>query len=205
MVIDHTGAILFPELRWMRYVGRLAFPIYAFLIVEGYIHTKNVKKYLLRLGIFAFISEVPFDLAANSKWFDPSYQNVFFTLFLGLLALVIIDRFVFHTALQVVLVAVLAVSAQLMHTDYRYIGVCLIVVLYIYRDRIPLKFTGCFNAIIPFSSNIEFMACASLLPISLYNGRQGRFKWKYFFYIFYPAHLLILAVIRKQMYGIWTL
>ncbi len=204
MVIDHTGAILFPELRWMRYLGRLAFPIYAFLIVEGYVHTRNVRKYILRLAVFAVISDVPFDIAAFGMWFDPGHQNVFFTLLMGLLALVIIDRFTHHTFLQAILVASLAYMAQLLHTDYRYIGVCLIVVFYIFRDRLFFKITAALNAIIPFSSNIEFMACTAILPISLYNGKRGRFSWKPFFYIFYPAHLLLLAFIRRKIYGIWT-
>lgn len=203
MVIDHTGHVFFPQYRWMRYVGRLAFPIYCFLIVEGYVHTKDVKKYLTRLGIFAVISEFPFDLALEDAFFYPEGQNVFFTLFLGLLAIILIDRFVYHTWLQLVIVAVLGLLGQLMHTDYRYIGVCLIVVFYLYRDRLSFKYAGAANAIIPFSSRIEFMACFSLLPISLYNGKPGRFKWKYFFYIAYPAHLMVLAVIRRVIYGSW--
>ncbi|MBO4374326.1 MAG: hypothetical protein J5829_04385 [Lachnospiraceae bacterium] len=203
MVIDHTGHVIFPQYRWLRYIGRLAFPIYAFLIVEGYVHTRDVRKYLIRLGVFALISEIPFDMAFEGAVFTMKGQNVYFTLFLGLLAVVLIDRFVFHTWLQFVLVAVIAVTAQLMHTDYRFIGVCLIVVMYLYRDRLVFRTAGALNALIPFSSRIEFMACFSLLPIQLYNGKQGRFKWKYFFYIVYPAHLMVLVVIRRVIYGIW--
>lgn len=204
MIIDHTGDVLLPQYRFLRYIGRLAFPIYAFLIVEGYVHTKSVKKYLIRLGVFALISEIPFDLAFHGSFFYPGGQNVFFTLFLGLLSIVLIDRFVYNTLLQTVIVAAIGGLAQVMHTDYRYIGVCLIAVFYLYRDRLPLKSAGAANALIPFSSRIEFMACSSLVPIFLYNGKPGRFKWKYFFYIAYPAHLLLLTFIRGKVYGIWT-
>ncbi|MBR5376502.1 MAG: hypothetical protein IK139_04415, partial [Lachnospiraceae bacterium] len=105
---------------------------------------------------------------------------------------------------QMILVASLGGLAQVMHTDYRYIGVCLIAVFFLYRDRLLFKNAGAVNALIPFSSRIEFMACASLFPIMLYNGRPGRYKWRYFFYIIYPAHLLLLAFIRWKIYGIWT-
>lgn len=204
MMIDHTGDVLLPQYRWLRYIGRLAFPIYAFLIVEGYVHTKDVKKYLARLAMFAVISEVPFDLAFRGAVFDMGGQNVFFTLFLGLLSIVLIDRFVYNTLLQFVLVAALGVIAQLAHTDYRFIGVCLIAVFYLFRDRMPFKLAGAANALIPFSSRIEFMACASLIPIMLYNGKIGRFKWKYFFYIIYPAHLMALVTVRRMITGSWT-
>ncbi|MBO6112510.1 MAG: hypothetical protein J6P45_05640 [Lachnospiraceae bacterium] len=196
MIIDHMGYVIFPQYRWMRYVGRLAFPIYAFLITEGYIHTRNVKKYLLRLGVFAVISEVPFDLAFSGVPFDKNYQNVFFTLLLGLIALIFIDFFAGQTYLQCLSVLALCSAAQFMGTDYRYIGVCLIVVFYLFRDRKPFKMVGAANALIPFSSNIECMALVSMIPVFLYNGKPGRFKWKYFFYVIYPAHLLVLSAIR---------
>ena len=111
MVIDHTGAIFFPDQMWLRAIGRIAFPIFVFLLVEGLFNTSNIKKYLTRLGIFALISEIPFDMAFYKARFGVDFltdlkgatqdmqildlfirrlikhQNIFFTLFLGLLAI----------------------------------------------------------------------------------------------------------------------
>ncbi len=199
MIIDHTGAVLFPQFRWMRYVGRLSFPIYAFLISEGFVHTRSVNKFLTRLLVFALISEVPYDLAFNGTISFINDMNVFFTLFLGLLALALVDYFVYSTFLQCACVAALGALAQFLYTDYRFIGVCLIVSFYLFRDRLSFKIAGASNALIPFSSNIEGMALVSLVPICLYNGKQGRFKWKYFFYAIYPVHLLILVFIRDHI------
>ncbi len=199
MIIDHTGAVLFPQFRWMRYVGRMAFPIYAFLISEGYVHTRNVKRYLIRLAVFALASEVPYDLAFNDGISYIKDTNVFFTLFFGLLALVLIDYFTYNTVLQCACVLSLSVLAQYMVSDYRFIGVCLIVVFYLYRDRLPLKLVGASNALIPFSSWIEGMALCSMIPVCLYNNKPGRIRLKYFFYLIYPVHLLILVFIRDHL------
>ena len=123
---------------------------------------------------------------------------------LGLVAIRLVDRFVYHTFLQCASVAAIACLAQFMHTDYRYIGICLVVIFYVYRDRLFFRFEGAVNTLVPFSSSIEFFALFSMLPISLYNGKLGRHKYKYFFYIYYPAHLLLLSYFRKLKWGIWT-
>ena len=91
MTVDHIGAALFPQALWLRCIGRLAFVLYAFLITEGYIYTRNVKWYMARLGLLAVLSEVPFDLLFHRSLFYPYAQNVFFTLFLGLLAIYLMD------------------------------------------------------------------------------------------------------------------
>jgi len=93
MLTDHVGAGLYPSQLWMRAVGRLAFPIFAFLLCEGYFHTRSVKRYAIRLGVFALISEIPFDLLHGGKLFDAGYQNIFFTLLISLLTMYFMDRY----------------------------------------------------------------------------------------------------------------
>ena len=92
MVFDHLWATIVSGNDWMTYLGRLTFPIFAFQIAEGFIHTSNIKKYTLRLLIFALISEIPFNLFYGGSWFYPYHQNVMFTLLLGLLAICQIDK-----------------------------------------------------------------------------------------------------------------
>lgn len=203
MFIDHSGAVLFPDQMWMRYVGRLAFPIYAFLISEGYIHTHDLKRYIMRLGIFALISEVPFDLAFEYSFFYTDYQNVFFTLLLGILAIMLIDCFDGQIFWQCLSVACMCLAAGELQSDYRYVGVALIVIFYLYRDRPVMRAVGAALALTPFLSSIEWVGLLALIPITFYNGKPGRYKWRWFFYIFYPAHLTLLVCIRRIVTGTW--
>ena len=90
--LDHMGAVLFPQQIWMRYVGRMAFILYAFLITEGYVHTHNLKRYLGRLSLLALISEIPFDMLFHRTFFYWPSQNVFFTLVLGLMGIFLMEK-----------------------------------------------------------------------------------------------------------------
>ncbi|WP_461817744.1 TraX family protein, partial [Faecalimonas sp.] len=85
MIIDHIGLFFFPEHILFRIIGRISFPIFAFLIVEGFYHTRDIWKYMFRLGVFAVLSEIPFDLLTTGKVFDLRHQNVFFTLLIGVI------------------------------------------------------------------------------------------------------------------------
>lgn len=181
----------------MRMIGRLGFPIFCFLLIEGFEHTRDVKKYAARLLAFCIISEVPFDLLFRGKVLEFGYQNVFFTLFIGLLVLCAY-RFVEQQkewnvlwkglCYLAALIAGMAV-AELLHTDYAAIGVCCILVLYIFRkNKVGQIVAGCIAFL------WELTAPLAFLPIAFYNGKRG-LKMKYFFYIFYPAHLLILYLI----------
>ena len=223
MLVDHIGAsILLQSLynnpfgwntaRWnwfkevyyyMRGVGRLAFPIYCFLLVEGFIHTRNERKYALRLLIFAFLSEIPFDLAFDGVPFKWDGQNVFFTLFLGFVAMMVIKE-ISSVYLQGMGESVqrwlelmiggatgliIGGIAQYMHTDYGLKGVACIVLLYLFRrNRMSQICVG----IVSFMW--ERIAPLAFLPIALYNGEKGR-QIKYFFYLFYPMHLLLLFMV----------
>lgn len=187
----------------MRLIGRIAFPIYCFLIVEGFMRTHNKWKYAMRLGVFALISEIPFDLAFSSKILEFSYQNVFFTLVCGLLAMIVADliersvrisknHFVnkaVYWILALTAVAAFAVLAEVMNTDYGAIGVGCIMILYFFRkNKIAQIAAGC----VAFCW--ELTASLAFLPIAFYNGERGM-KLKYVFYVFYPLHLFVLYLV----------
>ena len=91
MIIDHVGAIFFPQFIWLRYIGRLSMPIYAFLLVQGYMHTRNFNRYALRMGIFALLSEVPYDLLFQGTWLEFQRQNILFTFLTALFVMKLLD------------------------------------------------------------------------------------------------------------------
>lgn len=193
MLIDHIGAVLLPGSPYYgicREIGRLAFPIFCFLLVEGYVHTHDVKQYGRRLLVFALLSEIPFDLAFSGTAVNFGYQNVYFTLFLGLAALYIMDRTV-NPELRLVVAVVFMAFAELLKTDYSWKGVAAIILLYMTREnRLWQMITGgVFFA-------WELPAPAAFVPVYFYNGKRG-IPMKYLFYLFYPAHLLVLVLLRQ--------
>lgn len=248
MLIDHIGVILLSQTDHFnlyllcRGLGRLAFPIFAFLLVEGFSRTSNVKKYLERLGLFALISEIPFDLAfyqvryGSSLWADLSqglfgdhdlevidlvffrlfrYQNIFFTLFLGLLLMYYMRRVEGKYKNQVVLAnvweALLVVGfcaiAYLIRSDYEVAGILIITAFYIFRGSKLLQSAALFIISITLLCNVSYFlatgdirniislfATLAMLPIALYNEKKGK-DIKYLFYIFYPGHLMLLYLL----------
>jgi len=210
MLVDHIGAVLYPEIFFLRIIGRLAFPIFAFLIVEGYFHTKNISKYLLRLGVFAIVSEVPFDLTFWDAWLEFTYQNVFFTLFIGLVAIWIYDINKENNKTTAVMALILLTLVSiLLKTDYNMFGVLMIFGFYQYRKRNIYLFTWLLTingfivilsisgATISIESVSQIFAVLSLGLIFIYNGKKG-INLKYLFYAFYPVHLLILHVVSLR-------
>lgn len=195
----------------MRGIGRFAFPIYCYLLVEGFFHTRSVKKYALRLFLFAILSEIPFDLAFSHTLLEFHKNNVFLTLFIGLLVIVgirffeqlVLEKYKnrFPTAVKwmlfvialIVLTSVGALLAEyVFFTDYGASGVLAIVILYLfYRHRL-IGFALATVELTILSSDLEIVALLMLLPMMFYNGTRGR-QVKYFFYAFYPAHLLLLV------------
>jgi hypothetical protein len=206
MLTDHIGAILYPQYLFLRVIGRLAFPIYCFLLAEGFFHTGNRKKYGLRLFLFALLSEIPYDLAFHKTFFYMGGQNVFVTLFIGLVlmeALSHLSKNGKHMLLGAVAVVAAALVAEFIGSDYGAQGIFLIAVFYLMRGRQLTRnlsyaaVTVCFNLY----NSIQWFSVAALLPISFYNGKKG-LSCKYFFYAFYPVHLLILYGIWRSRYGI---
>lgn len=228
-----------------RSIGRIAFPIFCFLIVEGFLHTRNVRKYALRLFLFALISEIPFDLALKGNWYYPQKQNVYFTLLIGLLVLAGFRYlaqgpqalwqkagpasrqssilapgqklesiageknvpgsghkaesaapkkagFLRGLLIFPILAAGMYLAAWI-DTDYNFKGVFLIAVLYLMKQSRLLQCAAGACAVA-----WELPAPLAFLPIGLYNGSRGR-QMKYFFYWFYPVHLLLLHAISKYL------
>ena len=225
MLVDHIGAscieagLLLPELergevsggawdqlslfqldRVLRFTGRLAFPIFCFLLVEGFVHTHDVKKYVRRLFLFALISEVPFDLAFFRTPFDFSAQNVYWTLALGVLAMAGLKRFEKENGLPgwqgLVWAGGCAALALAANTDYHAIGVLIICTLYLTRaDRKRQCLAGALLFLFELTAPLAFVL------VWFYNGQRGACSplQKKAFYWFYPVHLLVLAGITNLM------
>ncbi len=203
---DPGNAVLLYGYYTMRLIGRFGFPLFCFLLVEGFIHTRSRAKYALRLFLFCLISEVPFDLAIKGEYFNPDYQNVFFTLLLGFLAMCAYDYIqkrisaekpLFQLLPCLGVLAVAMVAAELLKTDYAAMGVLTISVMYLYRfDKFKSMLWGCI--VLTFMSIMEATAFLMLIPISKYNGKRG-LNIKYFFYAFYPVHLGLLYLVCKWM------
>ena len=202
MVVDHVGDNFFPRAVWMRAVGRLALPLFAFCVAEGYIHTHDRKKYLLRMGLFALVSELPFDLLTAGR-LEFSHQNVMATLFLSICALMLYDRITaaapsaLRRALGVGAVIVLAAAATLLGTDYGFFAVGLVFIFYIYRGYSPLVrilSAAAFHALVR-NMGIYWWGLGAFAVLLCYNGKKGRgLKW--LFYVFYPGHMLLLYFIK---------
>lgn len=203
MFIDHVGAALFPEIIFFRIIGRLAFPIYCFLLVEGSLYTHDILQYMLRMGVFALISELPFDLAFYHHAVCIGHQNVFFTLFIGLAMIWFLEHPLHDMDIpdiinKMLIVAVAGIAAELLQTDYGFSGIAIIFAFYILRERTLLKYLIVALICIGMSW-LEAFAILALIPITLYNGKRGSQNkiMQYGFYAFYPAHLLLLAIVYQ--------
>lgn len=203
---------LYLLMRVTRKIGRIAFPIFCFLLVEGFLRTKNLKKYILRMALFALLTEVPFDLlfVADSVYWG--YQNVMITLLIGLFTMWgckivvehvrnILEKTEKGKAWELPVIILIygiytaggALVADLVQCDYGGKGIVPIMILYFLRFYKPAQMIGgaC-------SFYWELPAPVAFLPIWLYNGERGM-KMKYFFYLFYPLHLFILYLICLMM------
>ena len=179
----------------LRLTGRIAFPVFCFLLVEGALHTRNMGRYAGRLAVFALVSEIPFDLAFHDKIFYPGGQNVFLTLLLGLLAIWILKSSKGELWRTPAAVLAPALAAEYLHTDYGALGVLVILLMYILRNVPWLRFLACYGALV-FLSPLEWPCILSFVLIALSSGERGR-QPRYFFYVFYPAHLVLLWTIGR--------
>lgn len=222
MLCDHLWATLLPAQGWLTCIGRLTFPIFAFMIAEGYYYTSNVKKYMCRLFIFAILSEIPFNLIMGSSVFYPFHQNVLWTFLIGLISIQIIEK-VKKKENKVLLVLAIClvvgvdyILGTIAMVDYYGAGILMVLLFYFFREKNWVSFVAqligmyylnvvvlgdLYYPVTIFGHEFEIVqqgfALFSLIPIWLYNGRQGyHSKWfQYFCYAFYPVHLLLLYII----------
>ncbi len=213
MLIDHIG-----EHYWLRHdvtlflrsgrpytlymlartIGRLAFPLFCFLIVEGFVHTHSRYRYGRNLLLFALVSEIPWNLVHNGEVFFVRSQNVFFTLFFGFLGMCTIQYMRDKPQKMGLLLLGLMVASYTMNCDYGLTGFGFLIMLYLLRN------TRAFQAVVGccFLTTL-WQSGAAFVPILFYNGERGfiRGKWKYTFYAFYPVHLLVLFVIKYDFFS----
>lgn len=196
MTIDHVAYYILDQQlgmddTWlyetMRCIGRLAFPIFAFLIVEGYHHTRHIGRYMLALLMTAIISEIPWQMLGNE-----GSHNVVFTLLLGLVTIFLVDHI--HDALWLMLLetVLFAIIATMLNTDYTWHGIGLIMMFYLFREHRAVAFIFGFPFLIDYG--IVGSAIGMAIPL-MYSGRRGFVKgqWmKYLFYIYYPLHLMVI-------------
>lgn len=222
MLMDHLWATLLPAREWLTCAGRVAFPIFAFMAVEGYFHTRSFKKYILRMLLFAVLSEIPFDLMYGGTWFYPVHQNVLWTFLLSLLGVWLMEQVRKKgKTWMYLLVCVLVVPAGLVlgtlcMVDYYGVGVLTVFVFYFLHGRKWWCFLGQLAAL--YWLNVELLgglmypvqllgmefelcqqglALLALIPIWLYRGRQGYHSkpFQYICYAFYPVHMLLLVAV----------
>lgn len=226
MLCDHLWGTLIPGNDWLTCIGRMTFPIYAFLLVEGYFHTKNLNKYALRLLVFALLSEIPFNLAMGSRVFYPIHQNVLFN-FCFSLGLIHWNEQAKATKLVRKRILVATASVGLAYTlgilsfvDYYHAGILMVLGFYFFRGKRWWNLLG--QAVCMWYINFEILggyeyvlhlfghsfhllrqgfAMLALIPIWLYRGHQGYTSrnWQYFCYWFYPVHLLILGLMKYML------
>lgn len=219
MFIDHIGYVIFPNHFWLRYIGRIAFPIYAFLISEGLKKTSNIKKYLKNLLILALISELFYDLCFNKNINFFYKTNTVYTLFIASSSIYLYNKNSDNIIKYLSLLLGLSIS-YILKTDYDILGVLLIFIFYFLHNKYEYLIYGIIWVNIKYLSNISYIlqyifnkniylsniyiinslglylfTIVPFLIIMFYNNKKGN-SLKYIFYILYPLHLFILCIIK---------
>ena len=222
MLLDHLWATVVSGNEWMTCVGRLAFPIFAFLLVEGFFHTRSRKKYALRLFLFALITEIPFNLMVGGRIFYPIHQNVLWTFLISFGLMVWNERIKEAAPWRRLLRFALSFMAGLLvglltMVDYYGFGIAMVLIFYLFRGQTWYHRLGQLLGL--YWINVEMMgglvyeftalgrlwvihqqgfAVLALVFIWLYRGRKGHSSkaFQYFCYAFYPVHMLILGLLR---------
>ena len=184
-------------------IGQMAFPLFAFLLVQGFLHTKNIYKYFFSLLSFGFISEIFFFLAFYNNLVYLQHQNVFFTLSFGLLLLFTLKKvqlkfnndFLSNFAIQATLCCLFMFLSFILNFDHGVRGLLLILIFYYFRNcrLISLLF---FLLLYCLFHSLNIYLLFPCIIILLYNGKRGKKKFKYLFYFYYPLHLIVLYIVK---------
>ncbi len=212
MVVDHTGLALFPAVGAFRCVGRLAFPIYCFLLVQGYVHTRGVRAYSRRLLILALLSEIPFDLLIFGRIASNMEQNVLFSLLFGLIAIQSTDALRGKPLYAGLSAAALCMGAMLCRVSYGWLGVALCLCFHGFCTRrlhmaavaavilLVYSFSLLLSGVTTSWVLVSLCALPALAPLLLYNGKRGPRTplLTFAFYAAYPLHIICLLVVRAM-------
>lgn len=223
MLCDHLWGTVVAGNDWLTCIGRISFPIFAFLIVEGYFHTKNFRKYLLRIFVFAVISEIPFNLAIGSRLFYPVHQNVLWSFLISLLLIHRNEkaRKSGRTWRRILAgcgsIALGFILGLLTMVDFYHAGILTVLAFYFFRGKKWWNYLGQLLCMIYINLEIlgglvyelslfgttlsihqQGFALLALIPIWLYRGKQGRHSKaiQLIYYAFYPFHLLVLGILK---------
>ncbi len=207
MVIDHTGSYLFPKMTTLRIIGRLAYPIFAFMIAEGFTYTSNRKKYLLRMVVMAVFLQTAYTLVTGT-----AFQCIFVTFSLSIVLCILADNAMkrentLHWILfGLAMVGVCFYTTRLpdifkgtgFSVDYGFFGVMLPVAVFMAKTKLAklIIFTVMLCLLSAVYGYIQSFALVTVPLIALYNGKRGRLRMKNFFYIFYPAHMATIYLIQ---------
>ena len=214
MTIDHIGVVFgTPFYNLLRAVGRLSFPIFAFLLTEGYVHTKSFSKYFLRLLVLALISEVIYDYVFFGSFIYIGANNIFFTLALGLLTLFLLDKskglinryfkdkvdlFIILPITYLLIVVIMGLMGEFLNFSYGMLGILVISFFYLFKDNFPLVVISVSLSTLILGEGMQYFSLFSLILIYFYNQKLGK-KSKLFFYLYYPLHILVLGFIKMLM------
>ena len=214
MTIDHIGVIFgTPFYNFLRAVGRLSFPIFAFLLTEGYVHTRSFSKYFLRLLVLAVISEIIYDYVFYERFIYLGANNIFFTLALGLFTLFLLDKsrclvkkyfkdkidlIIILPITYLLIVVIMGLIAEFLSFSYGMLGILIISFFYLFKNNFLLMVISVSISTLILGEPMQYFSLFSLILICFYNKKLGK-KCKMFFYLFYPLHILVLGLINMLL------
>lgn len=193
MIIDHIGHVFFSEYIIFRLIGRIAFPIFAYLTAKGIRYTKDINKYMLRLLVFALISEIAFDLAFSENINFLYSTNVIYTM---LIATFTLSKYIKTNNFLYLLLGVFL--SYTLDTDYNFYGVILIYIMYYVNTKPMILIYGMLWTMLMIrpTSRVYLFTVIGFIILTMYNGKQGK-KSRYLFYIAYPLHIFIIYIIKE--------